>query len=425
MRGGIFDLFPVNSEKPCRIEFWGDEIDSISYFDPETQRREENADEIEISPAAEVVFDPPKLAAKLKTEIPNPALTLKQRNILAKDAELLENGVKIPPDRYIPLLDTMGTVFEYFGDSLLMLSESGNMAERFKSMEIQLSADTENYLEEGYLFSKTAKLQLDKTEFFGFAGNGIIAENFPRGSYEIKPKSVINFNYKRSTAWGGDIEVLLEDISYMRDIRGNVVILAGEQRAAQVLNAELCERGVQSVYTMNADTAPAGVTVIPGGLSAGFEIPSQKFMLITHRFIAPDGKKHKKKHKAGQEIGSLDELKKGDYVVHEAHGIGIFDGINRITQGGVTKDYIKIKYAKSDVLYVPVTQLDLVSKYIGAAENGGVRLNRLGGSEWQKTRKRVKAAVKDMAKQLTGALRKAYGGKGLRFQPRYRLAERL
>ena len=417
VRGGIFDLFPVNSEKPCRIEFWGDEIDSISYFDPETQRREENADEIEISPAAEVMFDPLKLAAKLKTEIPNPALTLKQRDILAKDAELLENGVKIPPDRYIPLLDTMGAVFEYFGDSLLMLSESGNMAERFKSMEIQLSADTENYLEEGYLFSKTSKLQLDKTEFFGFAVNGIIAENFPRGSYEIKPKSVINFNYKRSTAWGGDIEVLLEDISYMRDIRGNVVILAGEQRAAQVLNAELCERGVQSIYTMDADTASAGVTVIPGGLSAGFEIPSQKFMLITHRFIAPEGKKHKRKHKAGQEIGSLDELKKGDYVVHEAHGIGIFDGINRITQGGVTKDYIKIKYAKSDVLYVPVTQLDLVSKYIGAAENGGVRLNRLGGSEWQKTRKRVKAAVKDMAKQLTALYAKRMAVKGYAFSP--------
>lgn len=417
VRGGILDLFPVNSEKPCRIEFWGDEIDSISYFDPETQRREENADEIEISPAAEVMFDPLKLAAKLKTEIPNPALTLKQRDILAKDAELLENGVKIPPDRYIPLLDTMGAVFDYFGDSLLMLSESGNMAERFKSMEIQLSADTENYLEEGYLFSKTAKLQLDKTEFFGFAGNGIIAENFPRGSYEIKPKSVINFNYKRSTAWGGDIEVLLEDISYMRDIRGNVVILAGEQRAAQVLNAELCERGVKSVYTLSADTAPAGVTVIPGGLSAGFEIPSQKFMLITHRFIAPEGKKHKRKHKAGQEIGSLDELKKGDYVVHEAHGIGIFDGINRITQGGVTKDYIKIKYAKSDVLYVPVTQLDLVSKYIGAAENGGVRLNRLGGSEWQKTRKRVKAAVKDMAKQLTALYAKRMAVKGYAFSP--------
>ena len=417
VRGGIFDLFPVNSEKPCRIEFWGDEIDSISYFDLETQRREENADEIEISSAAEVMFDPLKLAAKLKTEILNPALTLKQRDILAKDAELLENGVKIPPDRYIPLLDTMGTVFEYFGDSLLMLSESGNMAERFKSMEIQLSADTENYLEEGYLFSKTAKLQLDKTEFFGFAGNGIIAENFPRGSYEIKPKSVINFNYKRSTAWGGDIEVLLEDISYMRDIRGNVVILAGEQRAAQVLNAELCERGVQSVFTMSADTAPAGVTVIPGGLSAGFEIPSQKFMLITHRFIAPEGKKHKHKHKAGQEIGSLDELKKGDYVVHEAHGIGVFDGINRITQGGVTKDYIKIKYAKSDVLYVPVTQLDLVSKYIGAAENGGVKLNRLGGSEWQKTRKRVKAAVKDMAKQLTALYAKRMAVKGYAFSP--------
>ena len=126
--------------------------------------------------------------------------------------------------------------------------------------------------------------------------------------------------------------------------------------------------------------------------------------------------KKRKRPKNAKEIGSLDEIKRGDYVVHEAHGIGIFDGINRITNGGVTKDYIKIKYAKTDVLYVPVTQLDLVSKYIGsAAEDGGIRLNRLGGSEWQKTRKRVKSAVKDMAKQLTALYAKRMSVKGYAF----------
>ena len=140
-------------------------------------------------------------------------------------------------------------------------------------------------------------------------------------------------------------------------------------------------------------------------------------MLITHRHIAADEHRRKKRPKNGKEIGSLEELHEGDYVVHESHGIGVFAGIQRITNAGVTKDYIKIKYAGSDVLYVPVTQLDLVSKYIGTAENGGVRLNRLGGSEWQKTRKRVKTAVQDMAKQLTALYAKRMAMKGYAFSP--------
>ncbi|MBR6741630.1 MAG: transcription-repair coupling factor, partial [Clostridia bacterium] len=133
--------------------------------------------------------------------------------------------------------------------------------------------------------------------------------------------------------------------------------------------------------------------------------------------IAGERKPRKHYAKKGQEIGSLDQLKQGDYVVHEIHGIGIFDGINRITNDRVTKDYIKIKYAKSDVLYVPVTQLDLVSKYIGSATEGGIKINRLGGSEWQKTRRRVKAAVKDMAKQLTALYAKRMAIKGYAFSP--------
>ncbi|MBR2489632.1 MAG: transcription-repair coupling factor, partial [Clostridia bacterium] len=188
--------------------------------------------------------------------------------------------------------------------------------------------------------------------------------------------------------------------------------------AAKVLTQELCEKGVNAIFSEKPSEILSGVTVSVGGLSSGFEIPSQKFMVITHRYIASEGKKSRKRPKNAQEIGSLDELGPGDYVVHEAHGIGIFDGINRITNQGVTKDYIKIKYAKSDVLYVPVTQLDLVSRYIGAAsEDGGIKLNRLGGSEWQKTRTRVKKAVRDMAKQLTALYAKRMSVKGYAFSP--------
>ncbi|MGI6280408.1 MAG: transcription-repair coupling factor, partial [Acutalibacteraceae bacterium] len=287
-----------------------------------------------------------------------------------------------------------------------------------KSMEIQQSADVENFLEEGFLSAKTAKLWLSKSEYWGFVDSSVILENFPRGSYELNVKDIINFNYKRSTPWSGDLNILFEDIDYTISQKGKVVILAGEKRAANVLCRELNERGINAVFMENPQEIKSSVTITLGGLSSGFEIPSQRFLLITRRYIASDSKPRRKRPKNAQEIGSLDELHPGDYVVHEAHGIGIFDGIKQITNGGVTKDYIKIKYAKSDVLYVPVTQLDLVSRYIGAStEDGSIRLNRLGGSEWQKTRKRVKASVRDMAKQLTALYAKRMAAKGYAFGP--------
>jgi len=419
VRGGIFDIFPITSAQPCRIEFWGDEIDGISYFDTETQRRTENVDSIEITPACEVLFNPQELAEKLKNyQNRAKGLSDKQKERLSADINALENGVSILPDRYIPLIYPGGeTVFDYIQDTLMLISESGSITERFKSMLVQQTADVESFLEEGFLSGATSKLWLDKTDFFSCLAGAVILENFPRTSYELKIKDIINFNFKRSTPWSGDLNVLLEDISYTLEQKGTVVILAGEQRAARVLCTELGEKGINAVFAENPQTV-AGVTVCMGGLSGGFEIPSQKFMLITHRYIAGETKKKRKRPKNGQEIGSLDELRRGDYVVHEAHGIGIFDGINRITNAGVTKDYIKIKYAKSDVLYVPVTQLDLVSRYIGAAtEDGGIKLHRLGGTEWQKTRKRVKAAVRDMAKQLTALYAKRMSVKGYAFSP--------
>ena len=419
-RGGIIDIYPISAKNPCRIEFWGDEIDSISYFDTETQRRTENTESILITPACEVLYNPSDLAEKLRVyEKGEKTLTEKQKERLNADIASLENGISILPDRYLPLIYDRGeTVFDYFEDSFVFISESGSIAERFKSMEIQLSADTEGYLEDGFLSRKTAKLYLDKSDFWSKIPNGIILENFPRTNYELKPKDIINFNYKRSTPWSGDVKVLIEDIEYILSQKGKVVVLAGEEKAAKVLTSELTEKGINACFEKDIDKLSFGITVTTGGLSGGFEIPSEKFMVITHRYIPSEGKKHKKRPKNSKEIGSLDELRKGDYVVHEAHGIGIFDGINRITNNGVTKDYIKIKYAKSDVLYVPVIQLDLVSRYIGSAgEDGTLKLNRLGGTEWQKTRTRVKKAVRDMAKQLTALYAKRMSIKGYAFSP--------
>ena len=419
-RGGILDIYPINALNPVRIEFWGDDIDCMSAYDNETQRRTDSLDNVEITPACEIIYNPDLLADTLTDYLENAkVLTEKQKSRLSIDIDAIKNGISINADRYLPIIYSGGeTIFDYISDTVIFVSESGSISERLKSLFITQTEDVTVFLEEGFLSEATSSLWLLAAEFWDKLEKAVILESFPRNSYELKVKDIINFDFKRSTPWSGDINVLIEDISYIAEQKGTVVILAGEERAAKVLTSELAERGFDALFSQNLTEVFKGITVTTGGLSSGFEIPSQRFLLITHKYIALEGKRHKKRPKNAKEIGSLDELKVGDYVVHEAHGIGIFDGINRITNQGITKDYIKIKYAKSDVLYVPVTQLDLVSKYIGAAtEDGNIRINRLGGTEWQKTRSRVKKAVRDMAKQLTALYAKRMSAKGYAFSP--------
>lgn len=421
IRGGIIDIFPVGNESAVRIELWGDEIDNISLFDINTQRRTEQLEKISIFPANELTYNASELQQELEEHLKTAKkLTEPQRTRIERDIDALSGGITVSADCYIPFLyEKAATVFDYTKGAVNILCESGNIGERIKSIAKMEAEDIKNLLESGEMCPAASKIRLDKAELSAHIGDAVYLENFPRASYEIPLKELINFNFKRSTPWSGDINVLCEDISYITHIGGTVAILAGEERAARVLCEELCSRDIKATFLSNSSEMPdGGVYVLTGGLSSGFEAPSVKFMLITHRHISAEGKILHKRPKNAKEIGSLDELHRGDYVVHSAHGIGVFDGINRITNTGVTKDYIKIKYAGTDILYVPVTQLDLVSKYIGAAtEDGAIKLNKLGGSEWSRTRSRVRAAVKDMAKQLTALYAKRMATKGYAFSP--------
>ncbi len=417
-RGGIVDVFATGSDAPVRIEFWGDEIDSMSYFDISTQRRTENIQSLKIFPANELVYDAKKLTQELKFYADTTKkLTDTQKECILKDIDLMQSGLSVSGDLYLPFLyEKAGTIFDYIKDGLIAICETGNIFERLKSIFALEKEDITALLERGELCPKSAKLRMNSVEFLSKIQNALYLENFPRSSYEIPLKELFSFNFKRSTAWSGDINTLCEDISYTLHIKGTAIILAGEQKAAKVLSAELGDRGINALYIENPDELSlGGVYVLVGGLSSGFEIPAVKLCVITHKHILGERKKIYKKQK-GAQINSLEELHRGDYVVHASHGIGIFDGINRITNSGVTKDYIKIKYAGTDVLYVPVTQLDLVSKYIGAAQESGIKLNKLGGNEWQRTRARVKKAVKDMAKQLTALYAKRMSTKGYSFR---------
>ncbi len=419
-RGGILDIFAIGMDYPVRIELWGDEIDTLSAFDPISQRRTDNIDELNIFPCFELPYNPQELAEKLQKYLKSSkTLTELQRENILKDIEKLQNKVSVSPDLYLPFLyEKQSTVFDYFEDAIVCACESGNIKDRIKSIFALQSEDVKLLLENGVLSRRTANLRLDAKSFWGNLGRAIYLENFPRSSYEISLAELVHFDFKRISAWNGDLALLCEDVSDIIATNQTLVILAGETKGAKVLCQELCDRGFPATLISTDSELKKGLYVATGGLSSGFQIPKLSLNVITRRHISNEGKILKRKIKGAKEIGSLDELSKGDYVVHASHGIGIFDGINRITNQGVTKDYIKIKYAGTDVLYVPVTQLDLVSKYIGAAtEEKTIKLNRLGGTEWHKTRSRVKAAVKNMAKELTSLYAKRLATKGYAFSP--------
>ncbi len=413
-RGGILDVFAVNMSVPVRIEFWGDEIDSISEFDTSTQRRTNALDDIKITQAGEIAADTVALAEKL-----DELLLLDKKGIdkmrISKDIAALKSGISFPLDRYLPLIYKAATVFDYMPSAQIVAVKFSEIKESLEGVYKRYNEDYLLYSEGGFILPDFQYI----TPYFAFEErlpSAVFLENFMRAEYPFEPKNVISADYKSLPLWKGDISVLLEDIEVFSKNGAKCAVLAGKFKAAQVLYDELKRKNIDAgldAYNENEKLTNA-VTVLCGGLSNGFTLTGGKFVCISagqiHSLDKP--KKYKKNENA---IGSLDELKKGDYVVHSVHGIGIFEGIHKITNGGIIKDYIKICYAKTDVLYVPVTQLDLISKYIGSAESGTVRLNRLGSGEWHKTRARVKKAVREMAKELTALYAKRQSIKGYAF----------
>ena len=426
VRGGILDFFTPDASAPIRVEFWGDEIDTITYFDPETQRRTDAVEEITLAPSTEVLLQHPealakkieKLAASLRGKTAPAA-----REILQRECEALKTGRRPGSmDKFITLLyQPCATLFDYLAyDGVLFLSEPIQIKERIRSSTWQLNEDIKDYLAEGVLckglceFMGDLPLLTDKIAQF----RAVYLDTFVRGSYDPPIRSLQSLSARQLSPWGGNLTLLCEDLDAIRESGGTCVILGGTERSAAATAEDLKQKGYPVMYLTDMSQAPkGGITVLPGTLSSGFAYPELGFTLITHGHVAALPQKKRKRQKRGQEIYSLSELTVGDYVVHSAHGIGVFGGIHKIDMQGVVKDYIKINYAKGDTLYVPVTQLDMVSKYIGPRENAAVHLHRLGGTEWQKTKTRVRSAVKDIAKELIVLYRERMQAKGHAFPP--------
>ncbi|HZK38650.1 MAG TPA: transcription-repair coupling factor, partial [Clostridia bacterium] len=431
LRGGILDFFPPSSAVPCRLEFWGDIVDSIFSFDIESQRSLERLEQIKVTPANEILCGENSDFAQL---IEGHMLSLKgkgsvkARASLLADIDRLKAGVRLSSfDRYLPLVyPQAGTLFDYAGDSLLFVSESFAVKERAAACEKLHNEEVKAYFEEGVLCKGLDRFTLPWTQFIRKYEESatLYLDNLPRGSFDTPVHELITVNARQLPLWNGSLALLLEDIRPVIE-KGDFTfaVMAGSEKSARALSLDLTNEGIENIfYPSLPEIFPKEtVCVMPGGLSAGMEYPAEKFQLITYGSRITRGTqqaRRKKEQKTTAFFSSLEELIKGDYIVHTIHGIGIYEGIVTLEASGTVKDYIKIKYDKADILYVPVTQLDQVSKYIGPrGDDKFVKLNKLGGKEWQKTRSRVKAAVKDMAEELVVLYAKRKAIKGFAFSP--------
>lgn len=425
VRGGIIDIFPAAGSEPARLELWGDTVDSLSSFDRLTQRRTEPLKTLVVPPAVERVTDDRTAVADRVAALAE-SLSPRQAECKARllaDADKIADGLPFNGDKYVSLLyETPATLFDYVPEALCVLSEPHAVRERAEALGFQWRQDVTDLLKEQLLCKELCAAALDYDEVVRrLSAQGVVLmDTFARTERDFELKETVAVNARQLPIWSGDLTVLKEDLEDLRARKMKVAVLAGaEEKNASLLAEDLTARGVPALYAKNpAELTERHVTVLCGGLSAGAEFPDAGFAVLTHGRVA--SKRQKARYKAknkGSELHSLSELRPGDYVVHTVHGIGQYCGVQQLDVQGVTKDYLKLKYAKGDVLYVPVTQLDLVSKYIGASEDATVKLHRLGGQEWQSTKSRVRSAVKDIAKELIALYSKRMATPGFAFDP--------
>ncbi|MGN1134600.1 MAG: transcription-repair coupling factor [Oscillospiraceae bacterium] len=410
IRGSIIDIFPVQETAPVRIELWGDEIDTISYFDAETQRRTDPIDSISISPACEVMFDSTedfteKLSALAKAARGKHADAVK--SCLNRDIDRINTGLSLGNiDKYIALAyDIPGEIFDYLDpeNSIVIFSEYKNCIEKLKPILAQHSEDIKLLLEQGELCKGLSGFMLEQGElsqrtepFFR-----VFMNTFMRSSDDIRFKKMLSVTANIFAPWGGEIRQLIEDLHSFISSGYSVIVKAGSEKTLPIIAQDLRDEGIScDILTENSELVPKHVLLMTGSTSSGYDYPDIKTALITQA-RAMNSSRRKKRFKKGADINSLADIAPGDLVVHSEYGIGRFKGIEKIELEGVTKDYITIEYADSKQLHVLVSQLDMISRYIGPRDDSNVRLSKLFSGDWQKTRSRVQKAVKDMAEELT------------------------
>lgn len=424
IRGGIIDIFPLTEENPYRIELWDDEVDSIRSFDAESQRSIESLDKISIYPATELILgeerisrgvkrlekESEKYIAKLRKEMKTEeAFRLKTAVDEVKEqlVEFLGLGTK-GIDSFIKYFyDEVVSLLDYFDrdETIIFLDEPNRIIEKGETVENEFRESMINRIEKGYILPGQMDILAGYKETAGrinkFRGAVLCTLDTKQGDFKVRER--YNITAKSVNSYNNSFELLVKDLERYKKAGYKVLLLSASRTRAERLAEDLRDYDLNPFYSENLDREiqSGEIMTANGSVHKGYEYPLIKFVVISETDIFGTAKKKKKKRKIyeGQKISSFNDLKVGDYVVHENHGLGIYKGIEKIEVDKVIKDYIKIEYDKGGNLYILATQLDLIQKYAGS-DAKKPKLNKLGTQEWNKTKTRVRGAVKEIAKDL-------------------------
>jgi len=417
VRGGIIDIFSPAKANPVRIDFFGSEIDRMSYFDTLTQRSIEDCDKINVLPAREVIgYDKESLIKLIKTQIKKVNDT-RIVEILNEEISTLEAGGELySVDKYISFVyPEQECLLDYITDDLIILSDYNSITDREKAKDWHNNQAIIALLEEGAISSKYAKYSKDLVFLSDITSKNqtIIVNPFITG-LSLELGGIFNFKTRQTINYSGKHDMLCEDLqTYL--IQGyKIDLLTENETQANNLIKLLSEKGFtaakckdSTIYGEINKFGKPQIRVIFDQNILGFELNLGKYILLSliqsgaYITARQSAAKRKKKDKNLQRIMSYADLDVGDYVVHATHGIGQYLGLSSLVVEGVRRDFIKIKYAGTDMLYLPCDQLEKISKYIGArSEDGTLKLSKMGGADWNKSKQKAKKAAKDMAKEL-------------------------
>ena len=359
VRGGIVDIYCLTEENPWRIELWGDEIDSIRSFDPESQRSLENLEELTIYPAVEHIGD----------------------------KDMVSFLDYFPEERTIIFLDEPNRLTE----------KGGAVEEEYRQSRMHREEKGSRNLPENWLCSfEQLQKELNKRNCIS-----VCVLEPKQAGWKVREKFYLEV--KSISAYNNSFELLVKDLHQYKKQGYRIALLSGSRTRAERLAKDLQEEGLAAFYGQDYDReiCPGEIMVVYGHAKKGFEYPLIKFAVMTESDIfGQEQKKKKKKNYSGSRIQDFAELSVGDFVVHEKHGLGIYRGIEKVEVDRIVKDYIKIEYRGGSNLYIPATQLDCLQKYSGADAAKAPKLNKLGTQEWNKTKSKVRGAVKNIAKEL-------------------------
>ncbi|MCR4691762.1 MAG: transcription-repair coupling factor [Lachnospiraceae bacterium] len=438
IRGGIIDIFDMTEDNPIRIELWGDETESIRRFDALSQRSIENLTSVTIFPATEVILtkqeredgfraileDAEKCAAAL-TEQGNREKGRQLRKT-AKDLieQMREFGVMANLDSYMgyfcPQLTDFLSLFVK-KDLLLVLDEPARLREHLNAVEMEYRDSYTGRLEKGMALPGQASLLYDakRVESFLEDKRTLCLSTLGHRSRHGSPETILGADGKSIGSFHNSFEVLSSDLKKYHQKNYRILVLSPSRTRARRLAKDIFDQQLPAYYKEGQHLPqPGEICVSYGLLSKGFEYPSARLAVITESDIF--GNRHRKKrthHRyEGEKLSSLSQLKVGDYVVHEGHGVGIYRGIEKIERGGVTKDYMKVEYGDGGNLYVPATGFQVIMKYAGSDADKKPKLNKLGSQEWNRTKTRVKGAVELVAKDLVSLYAERNQRRGFQFE---------